>query len=379
MTDSKEKTMIYFDNAATTFPKPAAVVKAVSASLRSDGNPGRGAHALAMRAASEIYSARKAVAAMFGASAERVIFTSGATHSLNLAIGAARLSEGAILISDLEHNSVLRPARASLREVRIFNSYVELSGDERDVMILADVEALADGASVCVCNAASNVCGADMPIAKIGAFCRERGILFIVDAAQAGGAHDIDVARDNIDVLCLPAHKGLYGPMGCGIMILGAGATLPPLLFGGSGAQSRSPEMPELPPERYEAGTLPTPLIAGLRAGIEFVREKTPAAILAHEEKLSRTLKEALLDMRRVQVYVPHHGGGIVLFNVDGMPCEEVAAALDGCGICTRAGLHCAPLAHDRLGSDGAVRVSFGISNTKREVRALISALEAII
>lgn len=371
--------MIYFDNAATTFPKPAAVVNAVAASLGNDGNPGRGAHTLAMHAAAEIYAARKAVAALFGASVERVIFTSGATCSLNLAIGAARAREGAILISDLEHNSVLRPARASSREVRIFNSYVELSGDEREAMILEDVARMADGASICVCTAASNVCGADMPISRIGTLCRERGIPFIVDAAQAGGTHDIDVVRDNIDVLCLPAHKGLYGPMGCGIMILGEGMELPPLLFGGSGAYSRSPEMPELPPERYEAGTLPTPIIAGLRAGIEIVQGKTPSAIFAHEEELSHTLKAALLDMRRVHVYAPHHGGSIVLFNVDGMPSEEVAAALDRLGICVRAGLHCAPLAHDRLGSDGAVRVSFGISNTKKEVRAMLRALEAII
>lgn len=371
--------MIYFDNAATTFPKPAKVVNAVAASLKNDGNPGRGAHALAMSAANEIYTARKVAAELFGTKPERVIFTSGATHSLNLAIGAERSREGAILISDLEHNSVFRPATASGREVRVFDSYVELYGDEREAMILADIERIADGASACVCTAASNVCGASMPIAKIGAVCRERGILFIVDAAQAGGTHDINVVRDCIDVLCLPGHKGLYGPMGCGIMILGGEVELPPLLFGGSGAHSRSPDMPELPPERYEAGTLPTPLIAGLRAGVEFVRERSPSAIFAHETELSRTLKQGLFDMRRVRVYAPHHGGGIVLFNVDGVSSEEVAAALDGRGICVRAGLHCAPLAHGRLGSGGAVRVSFGVWNTQREVRSLVRALEAMI
>ena len=371
--------MIYFDNAATTFPKPAAVVGAVTASIMRDGNPGRGAHALAFGAAEEIYACRKAAAAMFGASPERVIITSGATHSLNLAIGASKLYDGAILISDLEHNSVLRPARASGGEVRIFPSFVELRGQEREAMILARLEDIADGASVCVCSAASNVCGATMPIGAIGELCRERGILFIVDGAQAGGTLEINVARDKIDVLCLPGHKGLYGPMGCGLMILGEGITLPPLLHGGSGVDSRSASMPELPPERYEAGTLPTPLIAGLRRGIEFVAKKTPRAILAHEEHLSSMLKEALLDMRRVRVFAPHHDGGIVLFNVDGVPCEELALSLDSRGICTRAGLHCAPLAHDTLGSDGAVRVSFGVGNTEWEVREFIRALEAII
>ncbi len=371
--------MIYFDNAATTFPKPEAVVNAVVASLRSDGNAGRGAHTAAMSAATRIYECRKAAAKLFGASPERVIFTSGATHSLNIAIGATRLYDGAVLISDLEHNSVLRPVRASEREVRIFNSYTELYGDERDDMILADIESESDGAAVCVCTAASNVCGASMPIGKIGAFCRERGILFIVDGAQAGGTHDIDIVRDCIDVLCLPSHKGLYGPMGCGIMILGEGVNLPPLLFGGSGFDSRSPAMPELPPERFEAGTLPTPLIAGLHAGIEFVLERTPTAILAREEELSRLLKDALDDMKRVHVYVPHHCGSIVLFDVYGISSEELAATLNGYGICTRAGLHCAPLAHDTLGTHGALRVSFGVSNTKKEVRSFIRTLEGII
>lgn len=371
--------MIYFDNAATTFPKPGAVVNAVVASLRGDGNPGRGAHTAAMSAATRIYDCRKSAAKLFGASPERVIFTSGATHSLNIAIGAARLSDGAVLISDLEHNSVLRPTTASGREVRIFKSYTELNGYERDEMILADIERNADGAAVCITTAASNVCGASMPIGKIGKFCRDRGIFFIVDGAQAGGTHDIDIVRDCIDVLCLPAHKGLYAPMGCGMMILGEDAHLPPLLFGGSGFDSRSTSMPEISPERFEAGTLPTPLIAGLHAGIEFVLERTPAAILAHEEELSRMLKDALADMRRVHVYAPHHGGSIVLFNVDGITSEELAATLNAHGICTRAGLHCAPLAHDTLGTDGALRVSFGVGNTKKEVRSFIRTLEGII
>lgn len=371
--------MIYFDNAATTFPKPREVVNSVVASLHSDGNPGRGAHTAAMSAATKIYNCRKAAAELFGASPERVVFTSGATHSLNVAINATGMYNGAVLISDLEHNSVLRPVKASGREVRIFKSYTELYGDERDEMILAGLESEADGASVCACTAASNICGASMPIGKIGAFCRERGILFIVDAAQAGGTHDIDMVRDRIDVLCLPAHKGLLGPMGCGIMILGENVNIPPLLLGGSGFDSRATSMPEIVPERYEAGTLPTPLIAGLHAGIEFVLKRTPSAILAHEEELSRFLKEALFDMKRVRVYVPHHDGAIVLFNVDGISSEELAAAFNARGICVRAGLHCAPLAHDTLGSDGALRVSFGVSNTKKEVRSFIKTLEGII
>ncbi len=369
--------MIYFDNAATTFPKPMSVCRAVNDSLQRYGNPGRGAHALAMRAADEIYACRKAAADMFNSSPERVIFTSGATHSLNLAIGAHRDCDGAILISDLEHNSVLRPTRASGKEVRVFSSAIRFAGEERTAMILHSIDSMSHGASMLITTAASNICGATMPISDIGMYCRERGILFIVDGAQAGGVYDIDIERDMIDVLCLPGHKGLYGPMGCGLMILGADVCFAPLMYGGSGVDSRAEGMPELPPERYEAGTLPVPLIAGLARGIGFVKRKTPSAILAHEQSLASCLKTALADMR-AHVYAPHHDGGIVLFNIDGVAAEEVSMRLNTLGICTRAGLHCAPLAHDTLGSRGAVRVSFGAHNTVAEVRELYRALMRI-
>ncbi len=360
--------MIYFDNAATTYPKPPQVIRAVSTSMKTFGNPGRGAHALAMRAAKEIYDCRKAAAELFNAAPERVIITFGATHSLNMAIGAHKYREGAIIISDLEHNSVMRPALASGKEVRIFSSALHMHGDDRTAAILASIDSLSQGASVLVTTAVSNVCGASLPISDIGAYCRKRGILFIVDAAQAGGTHDINMVRDCIDILCLPGHKGLYGTMGCGLMILGKNVELPPFMFGGSGVDSRSKTMPELPPERYEAGTLPLPSISGLRHGIEFVKAQSPAAILEHEKQLAAAMKQGL-DNRRVRIFLPDCESGIVLFNIDGFAAEEVAEFLDRHGICTRAGLHCSPLAHDTLGSDGAVRVSFGIYNTEDEVR----------
>ncbi len=352
-------------------------MRAVSDAVKNFGNPGRGAHALAMRAADEVYKCRIAAAKMFGAKPQNVVFTSGATHSLNLAIGACRERQGSILISDLEHNSVLRPAVASTREVKIFSSYPELSGKERDGMILAGINSFSDNAGILVCTAASNICGLKMPIAEIGKFCREHGILFIVDGAQAGGTLDIDVKRDSIDVLCLPGHKGLYGPMGCGLLILGEDVTLPPLMFGGSGVDSRASTMPALPPERYEAGTLPLPLIAGLRQGIEFVRRESPDTIRTHEEKLSRMLKNQLSEDKRIRIYAPDHDGGIVLFSVYGKDSEDVATYLDSQGICVRAGLHCAPLAHDTLQSEGAVRVSFGAMNTEKEVRVLCEKIRA--
>ncbi len=369
--------MIYFDNSATTFPKPSTVIKATARSIETCTNPGRAGHTLSMNAATELYECRKSAAELFGASPDRVIFTSGATHALNMAISAAAEREGDILISDLEHNAVLRPAMASGRKVHIFPSYVRSSGIERTVEILSSLAHYADNTAAVVCTAASNICGAVMPISDIGAYCRKRGILFIVDAAQAGGVYDINVKRDCIDILCLPGHKGLYGPMGCGVMILGEDVTLPPFMYGGSGVDSRSQGMPEFPPERYEAGTLPVPLISGLRRGIDTVRNKTPKCIREHEIRLASLLKEKLSDMG-AHIYAKNHKGTIVLFNMKEIPSEKTAAFLNDHGIYVRAGLHCAPLAHKTLGSDGAVRVSFGMFNTEKEVREFCRVLREL-
>ena len=369
--------LIYLDNAATSFPKPRGVVQAVTGAMFSYGNPGRGAHMLSISAAEELYRCRVAAAELFGAKPERVIFTSGATHSINMAINALRQREGALLISDLEHNSVLRPALASGRELRVFDSALYLCGEEREKQILDSVRELAEGAAMMVCTAASNVCGADMPIAALGKFCLERGILFAVDGAQAGGNRDINIERDHIGILCLPGHKGLLGPMGCGLMILGEGVEIPAFMLGGSGVDSLSPDMPKLPPERYEAGTPAVPLIAGLRAGIEFVKSKTPSAIGLHERMLACKLKKCL-EGGRIKVYAPRHEGGTVLLNAENLDCEELASRLNNEGICVRAGLHCAPLAHKTLGSDGAVRISFGAFNTLSDVYEAASAIERL-
>jgi len=370
--------MIYLDNAATTYPKPISVINAVNEALYRFGNPGRGGHALSMAAAEELYLCRKVAAEMFGASPERVIFTSGATHSLNMAVFSVRDREGAILISSMEHNAVVRPVTALKREVRVFDAAPQLSGDERTIAILSSVSSLSLDAVMLVCTAASNICSVAMPIREIGKYCREHDIIFVVDAAQAGGIYDINVDRDFIDVLCLPSHKGLYGPMGGGMMILGEGVTLSPLILGGSGVNSKSAQMPDYPPERYEAGTLPVPIIAGLRKGIEFVKRKTPTALRKHEQHLCSLLCNKLTALG-VNVYLPSHIGGCVLFNVDGLDSEQVAARLDKQGICTRAGLHCAPLAHKTLGSEGAVRVSFGAFNTEADVKMLTSCLMQMI
>ncbi len=370
--------MIYLDNAATTYPKPRSVIMAVNEALYRFGNPGRGGHALSMAASEELYLCRKAAAEMFGAAPERVIFTSGATHSLNIAVSAVRERDGAILISSMEHNAVLRPATASRREVRVFDAAPTLTGDSRTVAILSSVSSLSKDAAMLICTAASNICSLTMPLREIGKYCRDNGILFVVDGAQAGGVYDINVERDLIDVLCLPSHKGLYGPMGAGLMILGEGVELPPFMYGGSGVNSKSATMPEYPPERYEAGTLPVPIIAGLRRGMEFVNKKTVKAIREHEQKLSSVFAKELKKLG-ITPYLPEFTGGCVLFNIAGRDSEEISAELNKQGICTRAGLHCAPLAHKTVGSEGAVRVSFGAFNTESDVITTAKALAKLI
>ncbi len=368
---------IYLDNAATTFPKPPQMAKAVAYAIESFGNPGRGAHKLAMDAAEEIYYCRKAAAKMFGATPERVIFTSGATQSLNTAIYSLKNTDGAILISDLEHNSVLRPAISLDRELRVFSSFVDLNGPERTAAILNSIDSLSKNAAAIVTTAASNICGARIPVSDIGAYCKAKGLMLIVDGAQAGGRYELNMKRDGIDVLCLPGHKGLYGPMGCGLMILGDDVELEPLLYGGSGVDSLSPKMPALPPERYEAGTLPLPLISGLRRGIEFVEKRTIGAIRKHEERLASITSEMLTSFG-ARVYCKNHPGNIVLFDIEGITSENTAAFLAEHRICTRAGLHCAPLAHKTLDSEGGVRASFGAFNTERDIVSLMSVLRKL-
>ena len=375
--------MIYFDNAATSFPKPPAVIrKTADCQKHFCGNPGRGAHKLSLAASECVYACREKLADLFDAAPERVIFTYNTTYALNLAIKSF-YSEGAVLISDLEHNSVRRPCATLTDDLRIFDSHPELpDGNERDDAILSSIEALSDGVKMLVCTAASNIVNLTLPIEKIGAFCREKKILFLVDAAQAAGHFRLSVRDSQIDALCLPGHKGLYGPQGTGVLILGENA-LPSHSFleGGSGVSSRSLTMPDYPPERFEAGTLAVPAIAGLSVGLDEIVKIGLDRIAEHEKKLFCRLREYLKKGLggKITIYEKERPGSIFLFNIDGIPSEKVAAALDERGFCVRAGLHCSPLAHDRIGTgDGAVRVSFGIQHTLRETDRLAEAIIAV-
>lgn len=385
--------MVYLDNAATTFPKPARVCEEVyRCMLECGGNPGRGAHPVAMAAAECVYECREAVSDFFGApGADKVIMMPNATFGLNLAIKGlippqrnTRAEKMHLIISDLEHNSVLRPVerlrRDGYADYSVFSSGAARGGGSPGETVAAIGRLINRRTRAVICTAASNICSVKLPIAEIGALCHARGLLFIVDAAQGAGHIALNMKEQNIDALALPGHKGLYGPGGSGALILGGRYMPTPLVEGGSGAMSFDAEMPPDPPERYEAGTLNVPAAAGLCAGIGFVKSIGVDEISRRETALFDRAVSGLSGIRGVRIYAPRARGPVIGFNVGSIPSDSVANALGNEGVCVRGGFHCAPLAHRALGSAerGSVRASFGCFNTFGDVDALCRAVAAI-
>ncbi len=371
--------MIYFDNAATTFPKPQTVIRGVAECMQSyGGNPGRSAHPLAIAAAEAVFSAREEVCAFFGgAESENVIFTQNATHALNLAIfGLARQGDH-ILISNLEHNSVLRPvAELYRRGVASYSVFDALGCDDE---VLEEIKkACRKNTRIIITTHVSNICPKKLPIEKISAFCRERGIFHIVDASQSVGIYDISL-KNGASVICAPGHKGLYGPQGTGFCLFCDGfdfARLSPTVFGGNGISSAKTDMGRTAPESFEAGTLAVPSIAGLAEGVRFVKKLGTHKIRSHEAFLCEKIKQNLLSDGRIKVYLPEENGSTLLFSAHGVESSELARRLSERGVCTRSGLHCAPLAHKALGTGGdAVRLSFSAFNTEKEASIFCTIL----
>lgn len=385
-----KSSIAYLDHAATSYPKPPAVMAAISDCMKHrGGNPGRGSHRLALGAARELYRCRETAAAFFGSShPERVIFTLNTTHALNLAIKGYMAGGGHALCSDMEHNSVYRPlyrlAKDGVIRFDHFDTFPTCAACTDDRILASLASRVRPDTRMVVVAHASNICSASLPLAPIGAFCRQRNIRFVVDAAQSAGALDIDMERMSIDALCVPGHKGLLGPQGTGMLILGDRITddepLATLMEGGNGMDSLRGEMSADAPERYEPGTLPAPSIAGLRAGMEFVQSVGLEAIRDREARLGARLREGLLNTPGVTVYAPHHEGAVVLFSVEGYTSEEVAAVLDSYGICVRPGFHCSALGHRTLGTPagGAVRASVGWFTRERDVDALLKVIKTL-
>ena len=373
--------MIYLDNAATTFPKPREVTEAVADCLfRYCGNPGRGAHPLSLACAEKIYDCRMALADFLGLEApERIIFTHNTTHALNIALKGLFNAGDHVLISELEHNAVRRPLCRLMRERGVSFERFPVVGLSPAQILDGIICRLRPRTAGIVCTHASNLCSLSLPLAEIGALCHKWGLLFVVDAAQSAGHLAINMQKMKIHALAAPAHKALYGIQGAGILALSEGLTPTPLWEGGSGSDSLSEEMPVLPPERYEAGTLATPAIVGLLAGTDFVRKRGLDSIAAHEKALFRAARERLESIPKLTVYRRETEGAVLLFNHAEYAPEEIARRLARENICVRSGYHCAPFAHEALGTaaGGAVRLGFGVFNTVAELDALWKILKS--
>lgn len=338
-----------------------------------------------MRSAEILYETREKLALTFSGSAENVVFTLNTTYALNMAIkGIVGTRGGHLLISNMEHNSVLRPIAELARQKKITYDIFTAYDPERrlsDKEIISNIiNKLRPDTRAVVCVHSSNICSYSLPIREIGALCHRLGLLFVVDAAQSAGHLPINMREDNIDVLCMPAHKGLYAPQGLGIMMLGDSISIDTLIEGGNGVNSRDLYMGLAAPERYEGGTLCTPAIAGLGASLDFIGGIGIRHIHDYERSLWTRAYNGLSCLDRIQIYDCKNAGSVLLFNLRGMHPDELGRELSTRGFCLRTGLHCAPLAHTSLGTggEGAVRIGFGLFNTADEVDALCDAIKDV-
>lgn len=379
--------MIYLDNAATSYPKPRAVTEEVLSCMKDyGGNPGRGSHTLALRAAEKVYECREEVARLFSSpTPESVCFSMNATMALNTVIKGVLKKGDHVLISDMEHNAVFRPIYKLFCEGRIsytvFPTYTA-DPDRTEGKILAAISAcIRKETRMLVISHASNICSASLPLEAIGNLCRRHGIYFCVDAAQSAGHLPINVPKMKIDALCFPSHKGLLGPAGAGGIVWGSSPIAKTLIEGGSGYHSFDPEMPEELPERYEAGTLPTPCIAGLCEGIRILNLQGVEKMHDYVTSLNRRLGTQLSAIPKVTVHAKHHIGEVLLFSAERVLADALGTELSKRGFCVRTGYHCAPLAHMTLGTPegGAVRVSPSFYTEKEEIDAFCNATEDIL
>ncbi len=361
--------MIYLDNGATSFPKPECVHREVARALRCCANPGRGGYPAAAAGAEAVYRCREAAAALFDCQPEQAVLTGSCTQGLNMAIRTLVKPGSRVVISGFEHNAVTRPlhllgARVTVAGRRLFDWEEMLESFER---------ALQKGQDAAVFTQMSNVFGYILPVEELAGLCSFYGVPFAVDAAQGAGALPVSLERWGADFIAMPGHKGLLGPQGTGLLLCGR---LPEVyLAGGTGSGSRSAAMPDFLPDRAEAGTLNVPGIAGLAAALGYLQSIGPERIFRREQRAAAHCA-ALLEEMGCRVFSGRHQGGTVSFCMD-EDCEAVAEMLAGQGIAVRAGLHCAPLAHESAGTldSGTVRVSFGHHAAIGQAKALCRVL----
>lgn len=377
--------MIYFDNGATTFPKPENVIRAVNLTLRSGANPGRSGHRMSLAASKIIYDCRVNCAKLFDLeSPESIIFTLNCTSALNTVIKGVLKKGDHAVISSLEHNAVLRPIEF-LKSNGVEYSIADCVPYNDEETINNFRNAIKDNTRLVICTHASNVFGLKLPVERIAALCRIYGILFCVDAAQSAGVIPISMRESCIDFLCTSGHKGLYGPMGTGILAVNTEQTPDSLIQGGTGSMSASRSQPDVLPDKYESGTPNLSGIAGLNEGVKFVLSKNPMRIWKSEtshvcrlyDRLSRT-KGVILYTRRPDI---QHSVPVISFNIEGFDSEQSASILnDKFAIAVRAGLHCAPLAHEFFHTDeiGTVRVVMSAYTDNRQIDYLADSIRKI-
>ncbi len=374
--------MIYFDNAATSGVKPQSVINSVNYALKYfSANPGRSGYKRSVEAAIRVYKTRKKIAEFFGAEPENVAFTLNCTQSLNFILKGKLQRNDHIIVSDLEHNAVMRPlyALAQRRGVEFSITATE----EDDESTLRNFEGLIKGnTKMILCTHASNVTGKILPIEKLGNLCKSRGIEFAVDAAQTAGVIPINMQKMNIDYLAIASHKGLYAPMGTGILI--SRKALPfTVIEGGTGSNSIDLEQPSEMPERIESGTINLPGIFGIDAAIDFLKKHNSLNFYNNEMKLTQYIHSHLQKIDGIKLYTKpsvNLFAPVLPFNYKDANSEDVSRFLSEKGIATRAGLHCAPSAHKKLGtvSSGCVRVSVGFFNTTAEADYFINSVKKL-
>lgn len=374
--------MIYLDNSASTFIKPKEVIKAVNDSLiHYTANPGRSGHKASIQAALKVEQTREHVASHFNAqSGENVIFTQNCTAALNLAILGSAKENGHVICTENEHNSVLRPLEYLKNQKIIDYSIAHQTKDSLGISLDDIIKHVQPNTYMIICNHISNVNGDKANIKDIGLFCLQNNIIFLVDGAQSCGHEMIDIQENNIDYLTFAGHKGFYSPQSIGGLVMGNKHRPEPIIYGGTGTNSLELFQPDVYPERLESGTLSTPLIMGLDAGISFV-EQNFAEIKNKIDDLTTYLNFELKKLGIETYTQPENPYGVLAFNIKNMHSNEVANILnEKYDICVRGGYHCAPLKHKALGTieTGAVRISISFFNTFSEIQRLIYAIKHI-
>lgn len=376
--------MIYLDNAATSFPKPPEVIKAVDLSMKLYGaNPGRSGHKMSVDAAFQVYKCREVLDSFFnGYGAEYVSFFPNCTYALNTAIKGIVKKGEHIIISSLEHNSVLRPVH-KFKEDGLADYSAFSVGKTHEEAIENFRQAFKENTSLCVITAVSNVFGNILPLSDLSEIAHEKGAYFFVDGAQGAGVIELDMKKQGIDCLCIPGHKGLLGPMGTGAL-LHRNLHFSSIIEGGTGTASFDFFQPEMYPERLESGTLNVPGICGLKKGVEIVSRRGVSNVFQKESQLCRRLYRGLQEIPGIKLYQGDYNSKafapLVSFNVSDLHSEQVSAYLNEKGIAVRGGFHCAPLAHisNQTQKQGVVRVSPSIFNEEKDINFLLNLVRKI-